>query len=158
MIPRREHLVPFLTLAFLALTLASCDSNESKPASMGPPPSPSGYAAQRIASGLSVPVGLVAPPGDTSRVFIVEKTGTIRIYKGGAVQSQPFFTQTGLSGGDEQGLLGLAFHPQYATNGKFYVYYTDTGGDIHVVEYLVSSNPDSASSTSQPILFVAHPG
>jgi len=114
--------------------------------------------AQRIAQGLSSPVGVYAPPGDTSRIFIVEKTGTIRIYKGGALVTQPFFTQTGLSNGSEQGLLGLAFHPQYATNGKFYVYYTDTGGDIHIVEYLVSSNPDSASSASRPILTIPHPG
>lgn len=145
-------------LALASLAVAACDSNSSSPASMRPPASPSGYTAQQIVTGLSVPVGLTAPPGDTSRVFIVEKTGTIRIYKGGALLANPFFTQTGLSSGDEQGLLGLAFHPQYATNGKFYVYYTDASGDIHVAEYLVSSNPDSASGTTREILFVAHPG
>ena len=157
MSPHRGRLLaPFLLVALLTLA-ASCDSNDSKSTSMGPPASPSGYMAQRIVTGLSSPVGLTAPPGDTTRVFIVEKTGTIRIYKGGALLPNPFFTKTGLGTGSEQGLLGLAFHPQYATNGKFYVYYTDPR-DIHVVEYLVSSNPDSASATSREILFVAHPG
>ena len=144
------------TLALASLAFAACDSNSSSPATMRPPASPSGYQAQRIVTGLSSPVGLTAPPGDTSRVFIVEKTGTIRIYKGGALLPNPFLTQTGLSSDSEEGLLGLAFHPQYASNGKFYVYYTDTAGDIHVVEYLVSSNPDSASATSREILFVSH--
>jgi hypothetical protein len=153
---RRRFFTALLPVVFLTLAAASCDSNDSKPASMGPAASPSGYMAQRIVTGLSVPVGVYAPPGDTSRVFIVEKTGTIRIYKSGALLPNPFFTQAGLSSGNEQGLLGLAFHPQYATNGKFYVYYTDVPGDIHVVEYLVSSDPDSASATSREILFVSH--
>ena len=147
-------------LAFLFapvfLLLVSCDSNGSSPATTRPPTAPSDYMAERIATGLSSPVELTAPPGDTARVFIVEKTGTIRIRKGGQLLARPFFTKSGLSSGSEQGLLGLAFHPQYASNGRFYVYYTDTPGDIHVAEYLVSSNPDSASATSREILFVQH--
>jgi glucose/arabinose dehydrogenase len=62
-----------------------------------------------------------------------------------------------VSGGSEQGLLGLAFHPGYAANGKFYVDYTDLSGDTRVVEFLVSSNPDSASATEREILFVDQP-
>ncbi len=62
-----------------------------------------------------------------------------------------------MSSGSEQGLLGLAFHPNYATNGKYYVNYTDGSGDTRVVEFLVSSNPDSASSTERQVLFVDQP-
>jgi glucose/arabinose dehydrogenase len=103
-------------------------------------------------------VDLASPPGDTSRVFIVEKTGTIRILRGGAPLPRPFLDiGTRVSGGSEQGLLGLAFHPDYATNGKFYVDYTDRSGDTRVVEFLVSSNPDSASATERQILFVDQP-
>jgi glucose/arabinose dehydrogenase len=125
---------------------------------MRPAASPSGYMAVRVANNLSEPVDLTSPPGDTARVFIVEKTGTIRILRGGQVLARAFLDISGLvSSGGEQGLLGLAFHPQYASNGKFYVHYTDKpNGNIHVVEYLVSSNPDSASATNREILFQDH--
>ena len=114
--------------------------------------------AVRVANNLSQPVGLTAPPGDTARIFIIEKTGAIRILRAGQVLPRAFLDISGLvSGGSEQGLLGLAFHPQYASNGKFYVDYTDRSGDTRVVEYLVSSNPDSASATSREILFVDQP-
>jgi glucose/arabinose dehydrogenase len=118
---------------------------------------PSGYRAERVVDGLSQPVGLVAPPADTARIFIVEKTGKIRVLKRGRILPRAFLDLEGLvSGQSEQGLLGLAFHPNYAANGKFYVYFTDHMGDIHVAEYSVSSNPDSASSASKEILFVKH--
>ncbi len=147
-----------LPLAVCLLLLASCDSNESSPATMRPPAAPSGYLAQRIATGLSQPVDLAAPPGDTARVFIVEKTGTIRIVKSGQLLARPFLNiGASVSAGSEQGLLGLAFHPQYSTNGKFYVDYTDRAGDTRVVEYVVSSDPDTASATSREILFVDQP-
>jgi len=103
-------------------------------------------------------VDLQAPPGDTTRLFIVEKTGTIRIFRNGALLPGAFLDlSTQVSHGSEQGLLGLAFHPRYASNGKFYVDYTDAQGDTRVVEYLVSSNPDVASGTWRSILIVDQP-
>jgi hypothetical protein len=142
---------------FLAL-VASCDSDETTTATTQPPAAPGGYRAERIAAGLSQPVDLTAPPGDTTRIFIVEKTGRIRIIKNGQLLARPFLDISSLvSGGSEQGLLGLAFHPQYASNGKFYVDYTDKPGDTRVVEYMVSPNPDSASAQSREILFVNQP-
>ena len=109
-------------------------------------------------SGLSQPVALVAAPGDTGRIFIVEKTGTIRIVKGSQLLSRPFLDiGDRVSAGSEQGLLDLAFHPQYAANGRFYVDYTDRSGETHVVEFTVSSNPDSASATEREILAVTQP-
>ena len=73
------------------------------------------------ASGFSNPVFLTSPPGDISRMFIVEQhTGKIRIIKNGAVLPIPFLdVGTLLSPGGEQGLLGMAFHPRYARNGFF---------------------------------------
>lgn len=143
---------------FLAAA-ASCDSDDSNSSTMGPPPGPSGYMAERVAQGLSDPVDLTAAPGDTSRIFIVEKTGTIRILRGGQILSRPFLDIESLvSGGSEQGLLGLAFHPQYGTNRQFYVHYTDLAGDTRVFEYLASSSdPDTASASSRQILFVDQP-
>jgi len=141
------------------LTLAaSCDENPPNVNSPRPVPAPSSYQAVRVAQGLSDPVDLTSPSGDTSRIFIVEKTGTIRILRNGALLQRPFLdVSTQVSGGSEQGLLGLAFHPQYASNGKFYVNFTDRSGDTRVFQYLVSSNPDSADSSRREILFVDQP-
>ena len=77
-------------------------------------------SATRVASGLSQPLFAVAPPGDTGRLFIVEKTGAIEIFdlNTGSVSGTPFLTVPVDSSG-ERGLLGLAFDPDYATNGFF---------------------------------------
>jgi glucose/arabinose dehydrogenase len=88
-------------------------------------------ALRRVASGLSLPDFVAAPPGDTDRLFILEQhRGAIRILNlgNGAVQTNAFLTLSGVTTGNEQGLLGLAFHPNYASNGFFYVNYTTTGG------------------------------
>ena len=83
-----------------------------------------------IASGLTRPLWAGAPDGD-ERVFIAVKGGQIRIVENGQLLTTPFLNLVGLvSTGSEQGLLGVAFHPNYATNGFFYVNYTDGGGDI----------------------------
>jgi len=120
--------------------------------SIAPPPPPpvSGeLALVTVASGLDTPVFLTAPPDD-DRLFVVEKRGTVRIIDGGSVLATPFLDLTALvSTGGEQGLLGLAFHPDYATNGIFVVDYTDRSGDTRVASYRVSTqNPDRADAGS----------
>src|SRR4051812_37319629 len=83
-----------------------------------------------ILSGLTHPVFITHAGDGTDRLFIVEQGGTIRIAEAGAVRSTPFLNVSGLitSAGNEQGLLGLAFHPSYATNRYFYIMYTATNG------------------------------
>ena len=114
---------------------------------------------QRVAAGLDRPVFVTAPPGDTTRLFILEAhTGTIRILRLSdlTLLPTPFLTIPGMSQGFEQGLLGLAFHTNYAKNGIFYVYYTNP--DTQIVRYSVSSNPDIANPASaQPVLSFAQP-
>jgi len=152
---------PRRTVALAILVLASglaCSDKPSDSSLSPPPPVSSDYQATRVFSGLSSPVGLEAPPGDTARVFIVEKTGRIMIAKHGVLLARPFLNIGALvSTGGEQGLLGLAFHPQYASNGKFYVDYTNVTGDTRVASYSVSSDPDSAIPTGTPILSVVQP-
>ena len=99
---------------------------------------------KRVADGLRRPVLLTVAPGDARRRwFIVEQhAGTIRIFENGKLAAKPFLTIGGLSKGNEQGLLGLAFHPQYAKNGKLYVHYTAKDDSSHIDEYKVSSDPD----------------
>jgi hypothetical protein len=108
----------------------------------------------RITAGLARPVFLTAPPGDDERVFVVEQhTGSIRIVNlaDGSVNVDAFLTVPGVSTGNEQGLLGLAFHPDYAVNGFFYVYYTNP--NTRIVRYQVSADPDIADPLSAaPVL------
>lgn len=106
-----------------------------------------------VATGLDFPLYLTTAPGDNSRLFIVEKGGLIKIIKNGTLLKTPFLDIRPLvSTGSEQGLLGLAFDPKYATNGRFYVSYTDTAGDSRIVRYLVSENPDVAQTDPDRVL------
>lgn len=123
-----------------------------------PPPVASDYEAVPFLTGLTSPVDFQAIPGDTSRVFIVEQPGRIRIAKSGVLQARPFLDVSALVSRDgEQGLLGLAFHPQYATNGRFFIHYTDVAGNTRLARCQVSSDPDSADPTQTPILSVTQP-
>ena len=88
------------------------------------------------------------------RLFIVEQGGRIRILPAGGGALTTFLDISPLvSGGFEQGLLSLAFHPGYAQNGFFYVSYTDTAGDSVVAQHSVSGNPDVADPNSASIIF-----
>ena len=107
-----------------------------------------------IVSGLSSPL-FVGHAGDSSgRLFIVERGGVIKVLQPGATTPTVFLNITGKVqiGGGEQGLLGLAFHPLYESNGRFFVFYTRSGGDIVVAEYGVSADPNFADSGSEEIL------
>src|SRR5437773_493762 len=119
-----------------------------------------GLDAVRVASGLTQPLFVTAPPGDTGRLFIVQQNGEIRILNlaTGTLNSTAFLTLTGLTDTrGEQGLLGMAFDPNYATNGKFYLNFTVPGGAFgngvtHVSQFSVSGNPDIADPNSERIL------
>jgi glucose/arabinose dehydrogenase len=90
----------------------------------------------RIARNLSKPVFITHSGDNNGRLFIVEKTGRIRVIRQGILRGTPFLNLSGkVSAGSEQGLLGLAFHPDYGNNGRFYVNYTDVNGDTVIAEY-----------------------
>jgi glucose/arabinose dehydrogenase len=114
-----------------------------------------------VADGFSKPVYLTSPPNDDSRLFIVEQhSGQIKIIKNSTVLTNPFLDIAHLiSIAFEQGLLSLAFHPDYENNGYFYVNYTNTDGDLVISRFTVSaSNPDSADQSSEFILLtIAEP-
>ena len=110
----------------------------------------------QVAEGLASPVYLTAPPNDP-RLFIVEQGGRIRIFKNGALLTTPFLDVSGrVSTGGERGLLSMAFDPGYATNGRFYIYYTDGNGDIVVDRHTVSANPDVANTAFQQVIAIQH--
>jgi glucose/arabinose dehydrogenase len=116
------------------------------------PPPPSVPVVETVASGFSFPLFATSPTGD-DRLFVVEKGGYIRIVENDVRLSGAFLdVHTLVSGGGEQGLLGLAFHPDYDTNGLFYISYTDTAGESRIVEYSVSTDPNVADSGSARLI------
>ena len=123
-----------------------------------PPPPPAGSPRLQLVDNFTSPVYLTAPPGDTVRLFVVEQGGRIQVVHHDTTQVRPFLDLQGkISSGGERGLLSMAFHPQYATNGRFYVYFTNPSGNIRIVRYNVSSDPDSADpATADTVLQVAH--
>ncbi len=114
-------------------------------------PSPTVVALDRIAlsteprwENLSEPLFLTFAPGDPTRLFIVEKTGRIRVVQDGRLLNDAFLDLSGqVSAGSEQGLLGLAFSPDYLKTGRFYVNYTDGSGNTNIVRYRVLDPADS---------------
>jgi glucose/arabinose dehydrogenase len=119
----------------------------------------SGAFAQRfhatvVATRLDQPVGIACPPGDTRRVFFIEKTGLIRLVEDGVVLDEPFLDLAPIVYfGDEGGLLGMAFHPRFAENGRFYVSYTDQLGASVVREYTAHLGAYSADPASFVTIF-----
>ena len=117
---------------------------------------------QIVKTGFSLPVFVCAPPGDATRLFVIEQhSGAIKIIHLADGSVSTFVTVTGVTTGGEQGLLGMAFHPQYATNGFFYVNYTTTGGGAAgktVVARYHATDADNADAASRtPILSFNQP-
>ena len=124
------------------------------PAPGAPPP---GVVLQRQAvntTNLVFPLFVTAPPGDMTRLFVVEKGGAIKILNRdtGAFIGTFLNISTLVSNGSEQGLLGLAFDPQYITNRRFYISYTNTSGDSVVARYLASANPNVAVTPADRVI------
>ncbi len=112
-------------------------------------PDPNAYSWQLLVSGLERPVDLQAD--GSGRLFIIEKVGRIRILQNGQLVQTPFLDITDRVGSssNEQGLLGLAFHPNYAQNGRFFVNYTNESGNTVIARYQVSNDPNIADPTSE---------
>jgi glucose/arabinose dehydrogenase len=132
-------------LAALLLSVSACSSGDgaSEPTPTAALPTtttaeqgPLRLKLTRIATGLEAPVDVTSRPGEPTRLYVVEQTGRILTIDGGRVSQRPFLdiTRDVVSGG-EQGLLSVAFHPDYADNHLFYVDYTDVNGDTRIVEF-----------------------
>jgi glucose/arabinose dehydrogenase len=135
--------------------LIGCSANEPNQDSLPPLPQSNDLRLQTISTGLDSPVFMTAPSGDATRLFIVQQGGLIRIFNvtSGLLLADPFLNISPLLlTGGERGLLGMAFDPQYASNRQFYVFYTNSDGDIVIARYLRSANPNLADSSPATIL------
>ena len=135
-----------------------------------PPPPPSealtapptalaaAIALELVGTGFARPVALVAAPGDP-RTFVVEQPGYVRTLEGGKPSATAFLDLSAeVSSGNEQGLLGLAFHPRFAENRRLFVDYTDRDGDTHVVEFRATADGTRADlASARPLLRIAQP-
>jgi glucose/arabinose dehydrogenase len=156
-----RSLVGTQTLVSLLATasIAGCSGSIADP----PPdtatiPSNVRLRVREVVSGLSTPVFLSAPPSD-ARLFILEQPGRIRIVENGQLIATPFLDIAArIAPGHERGLLGLAFHPSFASNGFFYINFTDEDGNTRVERYRVSADRNRADPASAfVIITIAQP-
>lgn len=123
-------------------------------ASSTPAPAPAVQLA-RVASGLTRPTYVTNAADGSGRLFVLEKKGTIRVIKDGQLAASPFLDITALveSGGNEQGLLGLAFHPHFSENGRFFVTYTAKDGANTLAAYVANGARTAGEPASARVLF-----
>ncbi len=164
----RQATIVTLLLVLLGLVLAPpASSQEATPITMrSAPPDPDSIRLETVVTGLTRPLYLTHAGDSSGRLFVVGQSGAILVIQDGALLPEPFLDVSGLvspdalgSGYSERGLLGLAFHPAYAKNGRFFINYTDVNGDTAIAEYTVSADdPNRADPASaRVILQVAQP-
>lgn len=144
----------FAGLSAILLLLAACaDGNSGTDAPL--PIGGTTIRLEEVARGLSSPVHLSAPSGD-ARLFVVEQRGRIRIIENGVLRPEPFLDIVDRVGsGGERGLLSVAFHPEYASNGFLYVNYTDRGGNTRIERYRVSGDRNRVDPSSAHLVLAA---
>lgn len=149
-------------LILLVLYLGTCLAQEQEAPVISRDQAPSAEDVEftEIDSGFNRPLYLTHAGDGSQRLFVLEKTGKVWIIRDGLREQHPFLdlsalvTPTANNLTSEQGLLGMAFHPDYASNGRFFVHYTDRSGSTAVARYQVSlSNPDVADASSGQIIF-----
>ncbi len=137
-------------------TVPSETTLPESPETTNPLPPLQGFELEVIDSNYRQPTVITAPEGD-DRLFVVQRVGVIRIIDSNNEMLDPAFLAIDdrvLAGGIEQGLLGLDFHPDFAENGRFYVYYTDRGGRRQLSEFTVTADdPNLADPASERVLF-----
>jgi glucose/arabinose dehydrogenase len=157
----RRFLHQLVIVALVVLVTACGGGGGSFTANPPPPSGTPSIALTPFVSGLSTPVDFQTPDDGSGRIFIVQQSGTIRIISGGSLLPTPFLDISSRINfdGAEQGLLGLAFHPSYSQNKRFYLNYDRlSGGQIQTViaEYQLTADPNAADPASERILLTVN--
>jgi glucose/arabinose dehydrogenase len=138
-----------ISKAIAALALLACMDSQARPAANSSRAAvPGSLRLEQVGETFRSPVYVTSPAGD-ERLFVVEQAGRIRVVKNGRTLPAPFLDVSDrVRSGGEQGLLSMAFHPEYRSNGWFFVNFTDRAGDTRVERFKVSANPDVADAAS----------
>jgi glucose/arabinose dehydrogenase len=162
--------VRFVLLALCALALPGCGGSSGDVTTAQPPPPAQASSPQPVEAGpaakrglklvkvgsFDTPVYATSPPADTRRLFVVEQAGRVMVVRGGKKLAQPFLDIRSLvTAGGEQGLLSVAFPPDYADSGRFYVYYTAKSGNQKIVEYRRASEDRANAGSARLVLEMA---
>jgi glucose/arabinose dehydrogenase len=140
-----------LSWLLLLLAPAGCDDGATPPSELRE------LGLLPVAEGLAIPVHLAAPPGD-DRLFVVEREGRIRVVRDGELLAEPFLDiSPRVTCCHEEGLLSVAFDPDYATSGRFWVFFVDENGDIAIERYAADPESDVAEPAPTPVLSIPHP-
>jgi glucose/arabinose dehydrogenase len=153
--------VLLLCLTLLVVACGSSGSGDARPAEPDDEPlaaaAAKGVRLVRVGS-FDTPVYVTSPPADRRRLFVVEQAGRIMVVRAGRKLAAPFLDIRGLvTAGGEQGLLSVAFPPDYASSGRFYVYYTARDGDQRIVEYRRASADRANAGSARLVLEMADP-
>ena len=161
-----SQLAPHKTAVLLSLLLVSAsaaaqtDGGHSRASCQGiATVAGTALATELVADGFKRPVHLAAPPDDVGRLFVVEQDGTIKLIKSGKTLTRPFLDiRDRVRSGGERGLLSIAFHPDFGSNRRFFVYYTEATGDLVIAEFAsAATDPDIADPASERrLLVIAH--
>jgi glucose/arabinose dehydrogenase len=166
---------PAAATAVLAIVLAACgaDSGTDRAAGSAADPPPTASSSSSAATtprartaqarrgvrlvrvgGFTAPVYVTSPPGDRRRLMVVEQAGRIMVVRGGRKRATPFLDiRSRVAAGGEQGLLSVAFPPDYAQSGRLYVYYTDrTATENRIVEFRRRSADRADASSARVVL------
>jgi glucose/arabinose dehydrogenase len=139
----------------VALALPACGSASDTSSSFRP--HRAGVALKKIGS-FESPVYVTGAPGFPKLLFVVEQPGRISVLTNGHRLGKPFLDLRGkISSGGERGLLSVAFPPDYAGSGRFYVYYTDPAGNIRIDEFKRASPTRAATDTEREVIEIRHP-
>ena len=137
-----------LVLIAVALPGAACGQSAS--------PAVEQVRLRTVASGFDNPVYVTQPSSEPTKLYVVEQPGVIRVLVNGKLQAQPFLDiRNRVTFGGEQGLLSMAFHPNYAKNHRFFVYFNDRSGDVRVYEFR-SNGSVGLPNTGKALLRVGH--
>jgi len=126
--------------------------------SEGPPLALEQVRLELVTDGLRAPTGVVAVNDGSARLLVLEKGGRVRVVADGSLEPEPWLDLSGaVSGGSEQGLLGLALHPEFEENGRLFVNYTDLEGDTVVAEYSAAPRGATDPDSARQLLFIDQP-
>src|SRR5438105_6525273 len=145
---RQVLLAVLVFIVAAALPGAACGSGGSRSAAQ--------FHLRQIASGLDSPTYVTSAPGQRGVRYGTEQPGVVRVLVNGKLRAQPFIDISNLvKSGGEQGLLSIAFHPGYARNHRFFLYFNDTTGDVRVFEFQ-SNGTIGLPNTGKSLLRIAH--